>query len=148
MMIAAYTAPDQVDSQPAPPLLLRALWFVFVGFWLGGIVTAAAWALNVSIIGLPLGLWMLNRIPTVMTLRPVAQTVTVDRSADGREIVRVAERSQDSLLVRAIWFLLFGWWLSGLWAGLAYVFALTIIGLPVSFWMYNRLPFVTTLFRY
>jgi hypothetical protein len=31
-----------VEDRSAPPLLLRALWFVFVGFWLGGIVTAAA----------------------------------------------------------------------------------------------------------
>ena len=39
-MNATYT----VEDRSAPPLLLRALWFVFVGLWLGGIVTAAAWA--------------------------------------------------------------------------------------------------------
>ena len=137
-----------VEDRSAPPLLLRALWFVFVGFWLGGIVTAAAWALNVTIILLPVGLWMLNRIPTVMTLRPLRRTVTYDRASDGGEIVRLADPPQAPFLVRAVWFLLVGWWLSGIWAGLAYVAAVTIIGLPIAYWMYNRLPAVTTLFRY
>ena len=107
-----------------------------------------AWALNVTIIGLPLGLWILNRIPTVMTLRPMRRDLMVDRRADGREIVRVSDRPQASLLVRAIWFLLIGWWLSGFWAAAAYVAAVTIVGLPIAFWMYDRLPAVTTLFRY
>ena len=111
-------------------------------------VDPLAWALNVTIIGLPLGLWILNRIPTVMTLRPMRRDLMVDRRADGREIVRVSDRPQASLLVRAIWFLLIGWWLSGLWAAAAYVAAVTIVGLPIAFWMYNRLPAVTTLFRY
>ena len=107
-----------------------------------------AWALNVTIIGLPLGLWILNRVPTVMTLRPMRQVLTVSRRLDGRDVVRVTDREQVSFLIRAIWFLLVGWWLSGIWAGLAYVAAVTIIGLPLAFWMFDRLPAVTTLFRY
>lgn len=137
-----------VEDRSAPPLLLRALWFVFVGFWLGGIVTAAAWTLNVTVIGLPLGLWMLNRIPTVMTLRAMRRTLSVDRRWDSVDVVRATGQPQASFLVRAVWFLLIGWWLSGIWAGVAYVAALTIIGLPISFWMFDRLPAVTTLFRY
>ena len=141
-----------VEDRSAPPLLLRALWFIFVGFWLGGIVTAAAWALNVTIIGLPLGLWILNRIPTVMTLRPLRRILTVDHSGYGSDlsagVVRVTDQPQVPFLVRAVWFLLIGWWLSGLWAGAAYVAAVTIIGLPIAFWMFDRLPAVTTLFRY
>jgi uncharacterized membrane protein YccF (DUF307 family) len=137
-----------VEDRSAPPLLLRALWFIFVGIWLGGIVTAAAWALNVTIIGLPLGLWIINRIPVVMTLRPIRQTLTRASRGDGSEVVRLSNREQAPFLIRAIWFLLVGWWLSGLWAGLAYLAAVTIIGLPIAYWMYNRLPAVTTLFHY
>lgn len=111
-------------------------------------VTARPWALNVTIIGLPLGLWVLNRIPMVMTLRPMRRTLTVDRGGDGSEVVRVSDQPQAAFLVRAVWFLLIGWWLSGLWAGAAYVAAVTIIGLPIAFWMFDRLPAVTTLFRY
>ena len=111
-------------------------------------VDPSAWALNVTIIGLPLGLWIINRIPTVMTLRPMRRDLTVDRRADGREVVRMTDRDQAPFLVRAVWFLLIGWWLSGLWAAVAYAAAVTIIGLPLAFWMYDRLPAVTTLFRY
>jgi len=49
MMNASYV----VEDRTAPSLVLRVLWFVFVGFWLGGIVTAAAWA-NHSTPTLPL----------------------------------------------------------------------------------------------
>ncbi|HYU18312.1 MAG TPA: YccF domain-containing protein [Chloroflexota bacterium] len=137
-----------VEDDSAPPLLLRALWFIFVGFWLGGIVTGIAWFLNVTIIGLPLGLWIINRIPTVMTLRPMHHMLIRQRLANGAEVIRVADQPQAPFVLRAIWFLLIGWWLSGLWAGSAYIAALTIIGIPLSFWMYDRLPAVTTLFRY
>ncbi|MCD6028515.1 MAG: hypothetical protein K0S78_689, partial [Thermomicrobiales bacterium] len=41
-----------------PNLILRVIWFVLVGWWLTGILSAAAWALNATVIGLPLGLWI------------------------------------------------------------------------------------------
>ena len=54
---------------------------------------------------------------------------------------------QRSFLGRAIWFLLIGWWLSGVWMALAYVCLLTILLIPISFWMYGRVGAVTTLYR-
>ncbi len=53
-----------------PNLILRVIWFLLVGWWLAGILSVAAWALNATIIGLPLGLWIINRLPTSATLRP------------------------------------------------------------------------------
>ncbi len=53
-----------------------------------------------------------------------------------------------SLLVRAVYFLLVGWWASGLWTSVAYTLALTVVGLPISIWMLQRLPFVVSLYRY
>ncbi|MBF6614743.1 MAG: YccF domain-containing protein, partial [Chloroflexi bacterium] len=40
-----------------------------------------------------------------------------------------------------------GWWLSFLWTYMAYILALTIIGLPLSFAMFHVIGFVTTLRR-
>ncbi|WP_394325138.1 hypothetical protein [Haloferax gibbonsii] len=34
------------------------------------------------------------------------------------------------------------------WANVAVLFTLTIIGLPVGIWMLNRLPAVTSLYRF
>lgn len=56
--------------------------------------------------------------------------------------------TERSLLTRAVWFLFVGWWLSLLWANVAAVLAITIIGLPVAIWMLNRLPYVTSLYRF
>ena len=124
-----------------PNLFLRVIWFILVGWWLTGILSAAAWALNATIIGLPLGLWIINRLPFVATLRPIGTVYWLD------EGVLRAATEQRPFLVRAVYFLLVGWWLSGLWMAAAYVLLLTIIGMPAAFWMYGRIGAVTTLYR-
>ena len=48
---------------------MRSVWFVCIGLWLGALMTLAAYALVWSIIGLPIGLMRLNRLPKMMTLR-------------------------------------------------------------------------------
>jgi uncharacterized membrane protein YccF (DUF307 family) len=119
------------------PLLVRALWFVFVGWWLTPIVVNVAWALNVTVILIPLGIKLVNLVPTALTLAE-PRSLSAPESA----------RGQRSLLVRAVYFVLVGWWLSFAWANVATFFALTVVGLPVAFWMFNRLPFVTSLYRF
>lgn len=118
-------------------LLVRAVWFVFVGWWLTPLVVNVAWALNATILLIPLGIKLINLVPTALSL---AEPRGLDAPESGR--------SQRSLLVRAVWFVTVGWWLSWLWANLAAFLAVTIVGLPVAFWMFNRLPFVTTLYRF
>ncbi len=132
-------------SPPSPPvqldtlmLPLRLLYFVLVGWWLSGIVFVLAWLLNLLVVGLPVGLWLLNRLPTLATLRPQAELW----SARWEGV-----KAQRPLAVRAAYFLLVGWWLSGLWMGLAYAALLTILGLPLAFWMSGRVGAVTTLYR-
>ena len=44
-----------------------------------------------------------------------------------------------------LYFVLIGWWFSLLWSLLAWLLCVTIIGLPLGVWMFNRLPSVTTL---
>ena len=60
----------------------------------------------------------------------------------------VESRGQRSLAVRAVYFVLVGWWLSLLWANVASFVALTVVGLPVAIWVLNRLPYVTSLYRF
>jgi uncharacterized membrane protein YccF (DUF307 family) len=124
-------------------LLVRAIYFVLIGWWLSGIWAAIAWLLSVSIIGLPVGLYMLNRLPQVVTLKPSAQTLLVTPSG---QVVRY-EVPQRPFLVRAIYFLLIGWWLSALWIIAAWALHASIIGMVLGFWMFNRVPAVITLAR-
>jgi uncharacterized membrane protein YccF (DUF307 family) len=116
------------------PLIVRALWFFFVGLTGGLIWLGIAWLLNLTLIGLPLGLWMLSMMPQVMTLK------------QGRPAPRTSlPTSAASIAVRAVYFLLIGWWLSLVWMLLAWVVAATVIGLPLAFLMFERTGAVLTL---
>ncbi len=145
----ALQQPVVVLAQPGGvPVLLRALYFLLVGLWLGAVWTVVAWLLMITILGLPLGLWMLNRLPQVVTLKPV-ETQTQVMVSNGVVLVSWGGLRQRPFLLRALYFLTVGWWASGLWLLAAWGFATLTLGLclPLSFWMFNRVPAVVTLAR-
>jgi uncharacterized membrane protein YccF (DUF307 family) len=135
-----------VVQEPAVPFLLRVIYFFLFGWWATGVWINVAWFLNMTIIGLPLGAWMLNRVPQVLTLRP-ARRVVVANTRGGEIEWRVGDLPQQPFLIRALYFVLVGWWLSWLWANAAWIISATVIGLPLGIWMFDRLPAVTTLMR-
>lgn len=128
-------------TEDGPNILVRILWFLLIGWWLGGILSGVAWFLNATIIGLPIGLWIVNRLPTFITLRPQEKSWMVE-NGEVRQTTR-----QRNFVVRALYFLLIGWWFSGVWMAVAYAALITIIGFPLAFWMYGRVGAVTTLYR-
>jgi uncharacterized membrane protein YccF (DUF307 family)/ribosomal protein L40E len=126
-----------IAAAPNPAELsigVRALWFLFVGLWAGQLWLLLAWLLNITLIGLPLGMWMLNQMPQVMTLRQ-----------QRRGLRPLAGSSDVPFVVRAVYFILIGWWLSLLWMELAWLASATIFGLPLSFLMFERTSTVATL---
>jgi uncharacterized membrane protein YccF (DUF307 family) len=132
-----------VVQERGPNILLRAVYFIVIGIWLSGIWATVAWVLCITIIGLPPGLWMLNRLPQVTTLQPQRNDLVITTSGTAyRQNV-----SQRSFLVRALYFVLVGWWFSALWLTVAWALCTVIIGLPFGFWMFNRVPAVITLAR-
>ena len=68
----------------------------------------------ITIIGLPLGIWLINRIPTVITLRP--RTREVQRMIDAAGFVNFVQVpvAQVSWVVRGVWFIFVGWWASAI----------------------------------
>lgn len=118
-------------------LFVRAVWFVFVGWWLTPVVVNVAWALNATVVLLPLGIKLINLVPTALSL---AEPRSLDAPESGR--------GQRNILLRALYFVTIGWWLSLAWANVAAFLAVTVVGLPLAFWMFNRLPFVTSLYRF
>lgn len=137
------TTATVITQRYGPGLLIRALYFLVFGLWFSGIWAAIAWILCVTIIGLPLGLWMLDKLPQVTTLRPQRNDLIITTS--GQTYERSIE--QFPFPIRAIYFILFGWWFSALWILGAWSLGSIIIGLPISFWMLDRVPGVMTLAR-
>lgn len=135
---------DVETKRDNPNLILRILWFVLVGWWLGFWTIVAGYICLILIIPSPIGIALLDRLPRIMTLRAPARTVTI--SADGVEDRHVDQRSW---LIRIPWLLLIGWWLGLLWLLAAYLIALLTfgLGLPISFWMFARAAKVITLYR-
>ena len=122
----------------SPSLAVRAVWFLLVGWWATGIWLGIAWFLNVTILGIPLGIKMINATPKVLSLKE-------REFVDG---VGEPGRQRYGLAVRGLYFVFVGWWASGVWMAVAYLFTLSIVGIPVAVMMYNKLPFVVSLYEY
>ena len=142
---ASAGGPTIIVNQAGPGCLVRGFYFVFVGWWITGLWLLFAWFLNVTVVGLLLGITMLNRVPQVMTLSPGSQEMHMRTSGN---ITKVTMGPQQlPLWARALYFVLVGWWASLAWTVVAYLISLTIIGLPIAFLMFNLTGAITTLRR-
>ncbi|MGD0018285.1 MAG: YccF domain-containing protein [Candidatus Limnocylindrales bacterium] len=138
-----------VAVQPqGPGFLVRAVWFVLVGWWLTAIVISIAYVLALSILGLPFAFYLFNRIPAFLTLRGRTKTYQVETSADGTRHLTAANVEQRPMLLRAIWFILVGFWFGAIWMSVAYVLCVLIVTMPFGLAMFNRVGAVMTLLRY
>ena len=59
--------------------------------------------------------------------------------------VIVTRRQGPPFLVRVLWYLFIGWWLTGISLALGYLAAITIVGLPLAFWIFDRTGTLLTL---
>lgn len=137
---------EQEDTSPS--ILVRGVYFLLFGWWASGVWLSIAWLLNLTIVGMPLGIKMINFVPKIVSLkdRKIETERTVD--ADGNVTIKQGTSEQYSLILRAVYFLLVGWWASGIWMFVAWLASITIIGLPLAVWMYDRLPFIVSLYKY
>jgi uncharacterized membrane protein YccF (DUF307 family) len=92
----------------------------------------------VFIITIPVGIAILNNIPKIMALREPDKLVTPYGPVD---------TPQHNIILRALWFVLVGWWLSAIVMTVAYALCMTIIGLPIGFLMFDWVPGILTLRR-
>lgn len=116
-------------------IVVRAAYFLLVGWWVTLLAINVAWVLTVTVVLLPIGIKIINRVPYLLTLK--RRDTGID--PDGR--------AQTSLLVRAVYFVLVGWWASLVWANVAWALCVTVVGIPVGVWMFGKLPYVTSLYR-
>jgi len=133
-----------MNANNGPGFLVRAVWFVFVGWWLSFLWIGFAWFLNLTILGLPLGLMMINRVPAVLTLQASKKETRVT-TVNGVTMVETVSASQLPMWIRAVYFVVVGWWASLAFAIVAWGLSVLILTLPLGLLMFNYLPQVTTL---
>ena len=136
-----------IDSKKNPGCLIQLLWFIFIGWWLGQLWIAVAWILMLTIVGIPIGVMMMNKVPKVIALREKAEGLTVTTTDTTTVITQGAKTPQLNIIIRAVYFVFIGWWLSALWIEIAYFFCVIIIGMPLGFWMFDKVPVMVSLRR-
>ena len=134
-----------VKENRNPNIILRFFWFILIGWWVGYIVAGFAFIFEATIIGLPLALYLFDRLPAIMTLKARSRKLEVYEDSKGRLKSKELHPQQHNLLLRIIYFLLIGSWLSFVWITVALVLTVTIIGTPLAFWMVDRIPYVGSL---
>jgi uncharacterized membrane protein YccF (DUF307 family) len=147
VQVAAPAAPQLVIQVKQRGLFVRALWYVFVGWWLSGLMMFAAGACIASVVLLPAGLALVNRLPQVMTLRPRSTVVNAAMLADGSMQYTVGSAEQRSLLVRTVYFCLVGWWAGMFVMFAAWMLSVLIVTMPLGLMLLNRVPAAVTLRR-
>lgn len=97
---------EQEDTSPS--IIVRGVYFLLFGWWASGVWLSIAWILNLTIIGMPLGIKMINFVPKIVSLkdRKIETERTVDE--DGNVTIKQGTSEQYSLPLRAAYFLLVG----------------------------------------
>jgi len=127
--------------------VVRALWFLLVGWWLSAIVIILGYLLVLLIITMPFGLHLLNQVPQALTLRQRTVHIRVSNEG-GATVIGYGTETQRPWWQRAIYLLLIGWWFGAIWAVAGWVFSVILLTLPLGVWMLNRLGSAITLHRH
>lgn len=136
-----------IQKESGPGCLIQTMWFIFFGWWLGGLAMVLAWILNITIIGLPVGLAILNNIPRILSLQPPRKEILFTQS-DGKSRIIERNLTQRNFFLRALYFIFLGWWWSAIWLFGGYLLCIPIILIPISLEIFRLTPFMTTLKRY
>jgi uncharacterized membrane protein YccF (DUF307 family) len=136
-----------MQRRHGPGFFTRAIWYLFVGWWLTGFAIGIAWVCALTVLLLPVSFLIVAKIPTILTLRPRSIETDVRVGADGSVRVRTGGALQRPFWQRALWFLFVGWWACLVAMLVGYALSLTILLLPVGVMIFNRVPAVMTLQR-
>lgn len=117
--------------------LIKIVYFLLVGWWLGALAGFLGYLLCLSIIGLPLGLILLNWLPSIIWMKETGEPCESCHTQHQREPL--------PFILRVIWFFLLGWEIGFIVLVLGYLCLVSVIGIPFGIYLLNRVPLVLTL---
>lgn len=136
-VVVNVNAPPAIAIRSQPGCLVQLLYFVFIGLWLGAWAVLLAYVLFLTVLGIPLGVMIINKLPYLMALRQTEPAISYVGT----------QTAQVNFFIRALWFVFFGSWLTLAWLFIAYALCITIIGMPIGFMMFDKAPGLLTLHR-
>lgn len=136
-------APAFVMQPRKHSFLVRAVWYIFVGWWLSALFIVLGYFFIASILLAPIGFWFLNRVPQAQTLRTRNSDFTVT-AKDGISFITETHTKQHAWYLRLL-YLPIGLFLGAIWLSVAWLLGVLILTLPLSIWMIDRSPAVITL---
>ncbi len=130
-----------------PSLIVRALWFLCIGWWLSGLAIVGAYLLVYTIIGIPLAFMLFNKLPQITTMKARTRNWAIE-TRNGVSVLTSRHTDQLNWAVRGLYFVLVGFWLGAVWLSFAWAIGVFIVTLPITLWMYDRAPAVLTLHKH
>jgi uncharacterized membrane protein YccF (DUF307 family) len=127
--------------------IVRALWFLLVGWWLSYVVIALGYLLILFIITAPIGVKVLNVVPQALTLRQRTRDFDIVELGSVTSI-QYGHVAQRPFWQRALYFIFIGWWFGAIWATVGWLFCVLILTFPLGVWMLNRIGAVISLHRH
>jgi uncharacterized membrane protein YccF (DUF307 family) len=142
-------------SQPGRPtvvvearrhgIIVRALYFIFIGWWWGLMVAFFGWFLYATVIGAPLGIKVLNAVPGAISLKAREKDLKLRQTPGGYQVTR-EKMPQRRWWIRVLWYP-FGLVFSFFAILLAWLLCAILVTLPLGIMLFNKVPAIASLYR-
>lgn len=125
--------------------IIRALYFLFVGWWLGLAWSLLSWLVYATVILAPVGSAMLSKVPGLVSLKARQKQIRVEATAAGTTVTQEGVK-QHNILLRILYYP-FGLVFSLIAILAAWLLCCLIITMPLGVWLYGKVPWLASLHR-
>ena len=125
--------------------IVRALYYIFIGWWFGLLWALLSWLVYATVIGAPLGAVMLNKVPGMISLKQREKSYKVVSGMGGQDVVE-EKPQQRRWWIRVIYYP-FGLIFSLIAIFVGWLLCVFIITLPLGIMIFNKVPAIASLHR-
>jgi uncharacterized membrane protein YccF (DUF307 family) len=125
--------------------IVRALYYIFIGWWFGLLWALLSWLVYATVIGAPLGAVMLNKVPGMISLKQRERRYKVVSTRGGHDVAE-EKPQQRRWWIRVIYYP-FGLIFSLITIFVGWLLCVFIITLPLGIIIFNKVPAIASLHR-